>query len=175
MVYRKLFLITLTDPLDGKKAEWKAEENGTGPERRGWEDTYPRERELCLGEMYPVLVEGMDFLRDHGDEVGCYSCRLMDIVDPATGRTDRDRTFGLAYFDELPSLERWSREHLTHLAIFGGFLRYARKLQNNITLRLFHEVLVLKLEQQLLEYVGCHAATGMLTAVNGHPGCAKAA
>lgn len=112
----------------------------------------------------------MNFLRDRGPETGCYSCRFMEIVNPKTGKKDLDRTFGLGYFDELASLERWSREHPTHLDIFGGFLRYVRKLEGNITLHLFHEVLVLKPEQQFFEYVGCHPATGMLTAAYGHPG-----
>lgn len=113
-----------------------------------------------------ALEKGMGFLRDHGDEVGCYSCRFMDVVDEATMRPDKmDRTFGLAYFDDLASLERWSREYATHLNIFGGFLKYAKKLDNNITLRLFHEVLVLQPEQQLFEYIGCHEGTGMLVSL----------
>lgn len=105
----------------------------------------------------------MDFLRDHGDEVGCYSCRFMEIVD-SKGTGGADRTFGLAFFDDLASLERWSREHPTHLAIFGGFGKYAKRLGEKMTLRVFHEVLVLEPEQQLFEYIGCHEGTGMLAA-----------
>ncbi|RFU79271.1 phenylacetaldoxime dehydratase [Trichoderma arundinaceum] len=129
-----------------------------------WADTAPEERKLYVNTMHPVLEAGMNFLRDHGDEVGCYSCRFMEIIDPATRRADKDRTFGLAYFDELASLEKWSKQHPTHLAIFAGFLKYAAKLNNVITLRLFHEVMVVKSEQQLFEYVGCHPETGMLVA-----------
>jgi len=33
-----------------------------------------------------------------------------------------------------------------------------------VTLRVFHEVMVLRPEQQYFEYVGCHAGTGMLVA-----------
>ncbi len=128
-----------------------------------WNATTPEERTLYLETMHPVLTKGMDFLRDHGDEVGCYSCRFMEIVDPKTAQPDGiDRTFGLAYFDELASLERWCREHPTHLAIFGGFFQYARKLGNNVTLKVFHEVMVLQPEQQYFEYVGCHSGTGMM-------------
>ena len=127
-----------------------------------WLDTSPEERELYLQTMHPVLLKGMGFLRDHGDEVGCYSCRLMDIVDPVTAKADKDRTFGLAYFDDLASLERWSKQHPTHLAIFGGFHQYAKKLNNNVTLRVFHEVMVLEPDQQFFEYVACHPGTGML-------------
>ncbi|KAL7791418.1 heme-containing dehydratase protein [Trichoderma ceciliae] len=129
-----------------------------------WADTAPEERDLYVNTIHPVLEKGMNFLRDHGDQVGCYSCRLMEIIDPVTRKADKDRTFGLAYFDDLASLEKWSKEHPTHLAIFAGFLKYAAQLNNNITLRLFHEVLVLKPEQQLFEYVRCHPETGMLVA-----------
>lgn len=129
-----------------------------------WADTAPEERKLYVNTMHPVLEAGMNFLRDHGNEVGCYSCRFMDIIDPATRKADKDRTFGLAYFDELASLEKWSKQHPTHLAIFAGFLKYAAQLNNVITLRLFHEILVLESEQQLFEYVGCHPETGMLVA-----------
>jgi hypothetical protein len=131
-----------------------------------WSNTYPEERKLYLETMHPVLIKGMDFLRDEGDKVGCYSCRFMSIVDPATQKADKDRTFGLAFFDDLSSLEKWSKEHKTHLDIFGGFLQYAKQLENNVSLRLFHEVLVLKPDQQLFEYIGCHDGTGMLASVD---------
>ncbi|GKT94851.1 phenylacetaldoxime dehydratase [Colletotrichum tofieldiae] len=130
-----------------------------------WSDTLSEERKLYLETMHPVLIRGMDFLRDQGSEVGCHNCRFMNLIDPATGETDKDRTFGLAYFDDIGSLEQWAKQHSTHLEIFGGFLQYAKKLDNKVSLRLFHEVLVLKPEQQLFEYVGCHSGTGLLATV----------
>lgn len=131
-----------------------------------WSNTYPEERKLYIETMHPVLIKGMDFLRDQGKEVGCYSCRFMDIVDPVTREPNKDRTFGLAYFNDMSSLEGWSKQHKTHLDIFGGFLRYAKSLNNNVSLRLFHEVLVLTPEQQHFEYVGCHENSGMLVSMN---------
>ncbi|KAJ2897950.1 hypothetical protein MKZ38_004279 [Zalerion maritima] len=130
-----------------------------------WSNTLPEERKLYLESMHPVLVKGMDFLHNQGKEVGCYSCRLMDVVDAETLEADKDRTFGLGFFHDLGSLEGWAESHPTHLAIFGGFLKYAQSLDNNVSLRLFHEVLVLKPEQQLFEYVGCHKGTGMMAAL----------
>ncbi|KAK7750296.1 hypothetical protein SLS62_007813 [Diatrype stigma] len=131
-----------------------------------WSATRSEERTLYLETMHPVLARGMGFLRDRGGEVGCYSCRFMDVVGEDDQNNDStDRTFGLAYFDELASLEAWSREHQTHLDIFRGFFRYARSLDNSIGLRLFHEVLVLEPEQQLFEYIGCHGGTGMLASL----------
>lgn len=129
-----------------------------------WSNTKPFEREKYLETMHPVLIKGMDFLRDEGDEVGCFSCRFMEVLDREKLTTGTDKTFGLAYFDDLASLEGWSKQHKTHLDIFGRFLQYAKELQNDVSLRLFHEVLVLEPKQQYFEYLGCHPKTGMLAA-----------
>ncbi|KAJ7630436.1 heme-containing dehydratase protein [Roridomyces roridus] len=115
-----------------------------------WSNTKPKERTLYLETMHPVLTDGMHFLRDQGDEVGCYSCRFMDVLDASTLEANLDRTFGL---EQGPS-------HAP--AHFGGFLKYAKDLENDVSLRLFHEVLVLQPGQQFLEYIGCHPKTGFL-------------
>lgn len=131
-----------------------------------WSDTLPEEHKLYVETMHPVLSKGMDFLRDHGEEVGCYSCRLMGVQDSRESlEFGKHRTFGLAYFDDLKSLESWSKKHKTHLDIFGGFLKYTKALNNTISLRLFHEVLVLEPGQQLFEYINCHSGTGMLSSL----------
>jgi hypothetical protein len=127
-----------------------------------WSNTLPDERKLYLETMHPVLVKGMNFLRDNGQETGCYSMNLWDVVDSETHEVNRERTFGLGFFDDLASLEVWSKSHQTHVNIFGGFLMYARKLNNAISLRLFHEIYVLEEEHQFFEYVGCHEDTGMM-------------
>lgn len=127
-----------------------------------WSKTNPEERKLYLETMHPVLIEGMNFLRDHGDEVGCYSLRFMNNLDKESHSNDTDQTFGLGYFDDIANLEKWSKDHKTHLNIFGGFMQYVKRLNFDVTLHLYHEVFVLEPEQQFFEYVGCHANTGML-------------
>ncbi|KAF1956704.1 phenylacetaldoxime dehydratase [Byssothecium circinans] len=130
-----------------------------------WATTLPDERKLYLETMHPVLIEGMNFLRDHGHEIGCYSMNLWDVVDTETLKADQERTFGLGFFDDLASLELWSKSHQTHINIFGGFLKYAKKLNFQLSLKLFHEVLILQEGQQLFEYVNCHEGTSMLNAL----------
>jgi hypothetical protein len=130
-----------------------------------WSDTLPAERKLYLETMHPVLIEGMTFLRDQGREVDCYAMNLWDVVDSTSYEANRESTFGLGYFDDLASLEYWSKSHQTHINIFGGFLMYAKKLNNVLSLRLFHEIYVLEPEQQFFEYVGCHEVTGMANAL----------
>lgn len=127
-----------------------------------WTGTNSHERELYLNTMHPVLIKGMDFLSHEGFSVGCVSNRFMEVVDPSDPSMSTERTFGLGYFDDIASLEGWSKQHKTHLDIFGRFIQYAKELENNVQLRLFHDVMVLRPEQQFFEYVGCHSGTGML-------------
>lgn len=127
-----------------------------------WSDTLPAERKLYLETMHPVLIEGMNFLRDEGREIGCYANNLWDVIDLKTHEASLERTFGLGFFDDLKSLECWSKSHQTHINIFGGFLTYAKKLNNVLSLRLFHEIYVLEADQQHFEYIGCHDEMGML-------------
>lgn len=130
-----------------------------------WSGTLPDERKLYLETMHPVLIEGMNFLRDQGQEIGCYSMNLWDIVDSTTYKADRERTFGLGYFDDLASLEYWSKSHQTHINIFGGFLLYAKKLNFQLSLKLYHEILILEPDQQSYEYINCHEGTGLLNSM----------
>ncbi|EFQ89432.1 hypothetical protein CFE70_005125 [Pyrenophora teres f. teres 0-1] len=130
-----------------------------------WSDTLPKERKLYLETIHPVLVKGMDFLRDEGRQTGCYAMNLWDVVDSKLHQVNQDRTFGLGYFDSLASLEDWSKSHQTHVNIFCGFLMYAKKLNNVLSLRLFHEIYVLEQDQQFFEYIGCHEESGMVNSL----------
>ncbi|KAJ4399788.1 hypothetical protein N0V91_009152 [Didymella pomorum] len=103
--------------------------------------------------MHPVLIKG------------CFANDLWDVIDSSTYEARLEKTFGLGFFDDLSSLESWSKSHQTHLDIFGGFLMYAKKLKNVLSLRLFHEIYVLEACQQILEYVSYHEETGMLNAL----------
>lgn len=131
-----------------------------------WSATLPAERKLYLETMHPVLIKGMVFLRDEGKSVGCHANNLWGVIDPSSFGAKLDKTYGLGFFDDLSSLEHWSKSHATHLNIFGGFLTYAKKLDNVLSLRLFHEIYVLEEGQQFFEYVGCHDETGMLNAAS---------
>lgn len=132
-----------------------------------WSRTTPAERTLYLTKMHPTLIRGMNYLRDHGASTNCHAAHLWQVLDPQTldPDTTTDRTFGLAYFSALSDLESWSATHKTHLDIFHGFLKYAADLNFQLSLHLYHEVMVLRADQQVFEYVGCHAGTGMMGAL----------
>jgi aldoxime dehydratase len=125
-----------------------------------WADTTGQERALYLGEMEPVLREGMDFLRDQGLRIGCYSNRYMQHLD-AKG-APLEKSFGLSFWHSLADMERWAESHPTHVAIFGSFMRYVQALNFQLQLRVYHEVSVLKADEQSYEYINCHAGSGLM-------------
>lgn len=125
-----------------------------------WSATEGEERAMYLGEVEPVLREGMDFLRDHGLSIGCF-CNRYVVVEEADGRPG-DRSYGLSWWKSLAALERWAESHPTHVAIFGAAMRYLSRLGPSAKLKLYHEVSVVGAGEQFFEYRGCHPATGLL-------------
>ena len=70
----------------------------------------------------------------------------------------------MSWWHSLEALERWAKEHPTHVAIFGAAMRYLSPLGPAARLRLYHEVSVMA--QAYAEYVDCRPGTGLLSAVN---------
>ncbi len=126
-----------------------------------WTQTSGREREIYLAEVEPVLRQGMAFLSDaEGLAAGCYANRYLRHIDLA-GRT-LEKSFGMSFWRSLGHLERWAASHPTHLAIFGSFLKMVEALNFELKLRLFHEVAVVRQDEQRHEYLNCHPDTGLL-------------
>ncbi len=125
-----------------------------------WTNCKGEELNIYQDELQPVLVEGMNFIRDNPIETGCVSCRFMDEL--TIEGEPQSKTFGQAYFLTMGHLEAWSKSHPTHLAIFQGFHRMVQKLESPPDLKLWHEVIVLPPGQHIFEYVNCHPFTGLL-------------
>lgn len=122
-----------------------------------WIEAGEEERSLYLDEILPTLEAGMDFLRDNGEAVGCYSNRFVRSID--LDGNELDESYNIGHWSSLDKLERWAESHPTHLRIFTTFFRVAEGLDK---LRLYHEVSVSSGSEQLFEYVNCHPGTGML-------------
>ncbi len=154
-------LVASGQPGSGKRVRVAGHENvcliRSGQE---WAETEGKERSLYLQDMEPVLREGMDFLRDAGLPIGCYTNRYMRHMDANGAPTEK--TFGLGYWKSLADLEGWAESHPTHVAIFGTFMRIVQELQFQLKLHVYHEVAVLKPDEQDYEYINCHAGTGLL-------------
>lgn len=131
-----------------------------------WSETQDHERALYLENVQPILSKGMQFLRDQGLSEGCLNCRYMTVLDAETGHAT-DKTFGLAYFQDLQHLEKWAKSHPTHVAIFGEFMNYVQRMNFQIQLKLFHEVISVPAQAQFFEYINCHSETGLMNAFKG--------
>jgi len=127
-----------------------------------WTQTGGEERERYLSEIEPRLREGMDFLRDEGLDIGCWSNRYLTVLDD--DGAPAERTFGLGWWRSMADLERWSESHPSHLAIFGSFLKLVGD-QGGTRIRLYHEVSVAHPDECLFEYARCHDRTGLLGAL----------
>lgn len=122
-----------------------------------WRAAEGDERKLYLEEIEPTLRAGMDFLRDNGKDVGCYSNRYVRSIDLDGNLLDE--SYDIGHWRSLDRLERWAESHPTHLRIFVTFFRVVAGLSK---LRLYHEVSVFDAQHQLYEYVNCHPQTGMM-------------
>lgn len=122
-----------------------------------WREAEDAERRLYLDEIEPTLRAGMDFLRDNGRDVGCYSNRYVRSID-LDGNV-LDESYNIGHWRSLDRLERWAESHPTHLRIFTTFFKVVAGLSK---LRLYHEVSVFDAGHQVYEYLNCHPVTGMM-------------
>ena len=120
----------------------------------------PEELQEYTRSILPVLKKGMDYLRDHPVETGCCCCRFMNEIE--VNSAPSARSFGFAWFLTLDHLERWSKSHPTHLAIYNVFSKFAAHRGSDLGLELWHEVAIVPAERRVFEYVNCHSQTGML-------------
>ncbi|RSH88027.1 uncharacterized protein EHS24_000551 [Apiotrichum porosum] len=133
-----------------------------------WTGADDDERALYLSTLHLALQRAMDKLRD-SPKMGCYSARFVrQLAPPSPGSnewTEQDKTYGLAYFDDLASLEAWAAAEPTHLELFHGLSDYATQLKGNKKLQLWHEIFILTPDQQEYEYINCPPGTGMLASL----------
>ncbi|WP_122038429.1 phenylacetaldoxime dehydratase family protein [Asaia bogorensis] len=122
-----------------------------------WRNAGDAERTLYLDRIEPTLRNGMDFLRDNGEEVGCYSNRYVQSID-IDGNL-QDESYNIGHWKSLRHLEAWAESHPTHLRIFGVFFEVIAGIRE---LRLYHEVSVFDGTHQFYEYINCHPGTGMM-------------
>ncbi|REF85936.1 aldoxime dehydratase [Methylovirgula ligni] len=124
-----------------------------------WSRTDGEERRTWFEDIQPVLLDGMNYLRDDGLEVGCYCNRYCYHMDK-DGKVE-EKGFGVSLWRSLSNLESWAESHPTHLQIFVTFNRLAKKFKELV---LYHEVSVFDASAQYFEYINCHPKTGVMRA-----------
>ncbi|MGQ5290878.1 aliphatic aldoxime dehydratase [Pectobacterium actinidiae] len=155
------------DPAQGGRVQVQGHDNiAVIRSGQDWTHAEEEERTLYFNEILPTLQAGMDFLRDDGQAVGCYSNRFVRNIDLDGNLLDT--SYNLGHWRSLEKLERWAESHPTHLRIFTTFCRVATSLS---ALRLYHEVSVSDARYQHFEYINCHPHTGMLRDAKRQSAC----
>lgn len=150
--------VVFGDPATGGRVKVRGHDNiALIRSGQDWMAAGEDERSLYLDDILPTLQDGMDFLRDNGESVGCYSNRFVRSID--LDGNELDESYNIGHWRSLEKLERWAESHPTHLRIFTTFFRVAEGLEK---LRLYHEVSVSDGSEQLFEYINCHPRTGMM-------------
>ena len=105
-----------------------------------WAHCGDKERTLYLRDVEPKLAAAIDVLAND-PETGCLSGRFLR--EQTIDGTDLESTSFVGWFRDLESLEKCSKTHSAHTAIFNSFLSMVNKLDFNFDLRLWHEVSVI--------------------------------
>jgi len=108
----------------------------------------------------PKLDAGMDYLRRFPQETGC--CVLRQVVCTTPQGDALEEAYSLGCFISMEHLERWAKDHPTHLAIYSRAMAARRKYQDRLELRTYNEIFVLESDNPAFEYVNCHPRTGLL-------------
>jgi aldoxime dehydratase len=125
-----------------------------------WSNTTGAEREEFRNSVYPAYVAGGRYLRDNPVDAGCYGAYLVQETD-ADGR-DIERNHLIAYFVQLSDIERWTKSHSSHIAIYQRFLQMLGNIGGMPTVNLYHEVSVIADGGLVGSYANCLASTGFL-------------
>lgn len=125
-----------------------------------WEKCDDEERIAYEGDLQVKLMEGMHYLWEHPEETGTIGLRFLQNLDNE-GRFIREAC-GAGFHRNWADLEKWSSRHPSHLAIYNGAMRHAKKFGETRKLMTWHEVSILRRGEAAFEYVNCDPRTGVI-------------
>ncbi|KAF4267008.1 hypothetical protein KXW39_006017 [Aspergillus fumigatus] len=114
----------------------------------------------------PTLRAGLAYLWDNPQTSGAMGLRylynrpLSSGVREKTCETKESCVAG--FFRNLADLEHWAKSHPSHLAIYTGAIKHAKKFGERRKFRTWHEVSVLKHGEAHFVYVNCVDRTGVI-------------
>jgi len=129
-----------------------------------WSGCSSAEVQGYFSDIYPHLVAGMKFLDENPIETNCVSCRFLSGIE--NNGIGNHSSSAIAYFMQLSDLEKWSKQHKTHLRIFGSMIKYLEKNLFKSNLNLWHEVYILAIPKYPFEYLNCHPSTGIISFIH---------
>lgn len=125
-----------------------------------WSKCAGAERLEFCNSVYPAYVAGGIYLRDNPEDAGCFAAYLVQETN-SQGR-DIERNHLIAYFAELSHIERWTKSHPTHVAIYQRFLKMLGAIGRMPDVNLYHEVSVIADGGLNATYANCLPTTGLL-------------
>ncbi len=125
-----------------------------------WEDCEGEQLRDYQEHIKPRLDAGMEFLRDHPRETGCFSLRQVRCL--SFDGVSLAEAYSLGAFVSMDHLETWAKDHPTHLAIYMRAMAARRKYQEKLQLRTYNEIFIVDADNPPFEYVHCHADTGLM-------------
>ncbi|KAF9880312.1 hypothetical protein CkaCkLH20_02266 [Colletotrichum karsti] len=125
-----------------------------------WENCGPEETESYEENLEPTLRNGLAYLWENREEGGAMGLRYIGNRDDS-GKTKKE-TCGAGFFTDLHTLEEWAKRHRSHLAIYLGAIKHAKRFGNDRKFRTWHEVSVLKAGEASFEYINCLPKTGVI-------------
>ncbi|KHN94549.1 uncharacterized protein MAM_07604 [Metarhizium album ARSEF 1941] len=125
-----------------------------------WESCGPGETASYEDHLEPALESGLEYLWENRDISGAMGLRYLRNTD-GSDRVLKE-TCGAGFFCNLQHLEDWARSHPSHLAIYTGAIRHAKKFGRERKFRTWHEVSILKEGEASFEYVNCLPETGVI-------------
>jgi aldoxime dehydratase len=125
-----------------------------------WRDCEGEQLTEYQERIRPALDAGMEYLRSHPRETGCFALRQVGCVSP-TG-DELAEGYSLGAFVSLGHLEAWSKDHPSHLAIYTRAIAARRKYQDKLQMRTYNEIFIVDADNPPFEYFNCHPRTGLL-------------
>lgn len=126
-----------------------------------WEYCDEQEAEAYEKNLEPTLEAGLRYLWQDRD-AGAMGLRYLRNTDVKSSPIKRKETCAAGFFTSLDKLEAWAKTHKSHLAIYNGAMRHAKKFGAERRFRTWHEVGVLKEGEGRFEYVNCSGDTGVI-------------
>lgn len=125
-----------------------------------WEKCDEEERIAYEGDLQVKLMQGMNYLWEHPDETGTIGLRFLQNLDD-NGRPIKE-TCGAGFHRNWADLEKWSSRHPSHLAIFNGAMKHAKRFGEDRKFMTWHEVSILRRGEVQFEYINCNPRTGVI-------------
>ncbi|OLN94156.1 Phenylacetaldoxime dehydratase [Colletotrichum chlorophyti] len=125
-----------------------------------WENCGSEETEAYETLLEPTLKSGLAYLWENREGGGAMGLRYLGNSNSKGGV--KKETCGAGFFTDLCTLEEWSKRHRSHLAIYLGAIKHAKRFGESRKFRTWHEVSVLKQGEAVFEYINCLPQTGMI-------------